>query len=219
MEREILEKVAHSALGDVRRKVGKRAEDHLSPRMAEAYQLTGGYVDWLRENCDLLEGIDFDSYHLGRCADLGEFTANLRARPSRNKDDVNDTKEMPTRLTGQFVRLAACLAVVLGKREVDEEVMRRVRKVAMNTAKGITGLMCYWLHKEGEAGLGYESVAHCINKGNDATRSMLKFLRSIGVTELFVPVNPETGKKERERWRLTENLRGLYDEIVVNWGK
>jgi len=48
------------------------------------------------------------------------------------------TREFASRLVSQLMRLAGCLALVLNKPRVDNEVMQRVRRVALDTSRGIT---------------------------------------------------------------------------------
>jgi hypothetical protein len=213
----ILRRVAHAAMNAVKQRSDKSAEGQLDDRMREAYQLTGGYVDYLRSHTQLLQNVDCSDENLDRCSELGEFTACLRARPAKGKDEVHDAKEMPTRLTHQNVRLAMCQAVVLNKPVVDDEVMRRVRKVAVDTAAGQTLQISRWLAVHQEDGMVPEAVAQVLNKTQDKTKDLLKFMRAISVTEAFEPIDGVTGRKGRQRWRLTEKMHRLYQNVVVDW--
>ena len=110
----------------------------------------------------------------------------------------------------QHTRLAKCLAIVMNKSTVDEEVMRRVTKVALDTARGKTLQMSDHLYRSHD-GLEIRSLALNTNTTEDETRKLLRFLRHIGVTELGEA--PKTGMSKQPRWKLTERLRRLYGEI------
>lgn len=210
---EILRRVAHTALRSVQQKSDGTPESQIDARMGEAYRKTGGYVDWLRSNTDLLSTIEVSDEALLLCSAYGEFTAYIRARPgSRLKAEQHDTKEMPTRLTSQYVRAAVCMAVVLNRDSVDSEVMRRVKKLALDTAKGQVLEIVRKLFEEGETGLEVASLAMFTHHTEDKTRNMLRFLRQIGVVDTFkVQLTEKTFS--RPKWRLTEKLTNLWEEV------
>lgn len=188
----------------------------------DAYRLTGGYVNWLRDNAgDLIAAVEAgtDQDTIGRrCADLAELTADMRARPNtdKNKLEVHDTKEMPTRLTHQYVRLAVCLAVVLNKRRVDDEVMRRVRKVALDTSRGRTlDMVRQFAATNARTGLRYNDTGIAIGvlsswTGVDEVKltSYLNFLAKIGVAVFY----PQPGT--RGLWRLSKRVVELYSNVT-----
>lgn len=200
----------------------------LGREMLEAYRMTGGYVDWLRSNAsELLSSLVNDEDRLvAKCASLAEFASFLRARPSAQNfhdktKDNHDTKEMPTRLLYQFVRLACCLAAVLGKRGVDEDVERILTKMAVDTAKGGTLGLCKLLFKAGRNGMSLHAIAQLTNYTEEKERLLLRFMRRIGAVEVFQqrPKKPKKGRPsvvacKRPRWRLTERLMTLYREVV-----
>ncbi len=184
-----------------------------------AQGMTGGYVDWLRANIEeLLSKLDVSESVEDYCMDLAELSADLRARPNEAKGNVDshDTKEMPTRLARQNIRLASCLAVVLNKNEIDNEVLRIVRKVALDTANGhslnITQWMCGLNARDPECkthqecgGIGMETLAMWANMTPDRAHKYLMFMRKIGVVDWSQSTN---------RWLLTERVHELYTRIV-----
>ncbi len=212
--REILRRVAFSAMRSVVVKSNCSAASIISPELRLAYRLTGGYVDHLRgRSQELLRSVSVDGEWVAdRCAALGEFTAMYRARPDadKRKDEKHDTKELPTRLTAQYVRLATCLAVVLDRGTIDEEVMRRVRKVAIDTAQGITARIAGVLAPEGVRGLSLGMVAGKIQETDDVTKKYLLFLRALGAVESWAAKGPGT----TVRYRLRPDALALYCEIM-----
>jgi hypothetical protein len=192
-----------------------RPEERQAKEMTLAMQLTGGYAEYLRKHSSrLLDELPVMTdrqnkqiYH------LGHFVAHMRARPS-NKQKETKGREMSARLCLQLRKLAYCLAVVLNKKEVDDEVMRRVRKVALDTSRGRTLDICRELYEEGEDGLELRHLATAVNQKMEECRQYMAFLRekTIGVAELAV----HRGKASRSHWKLTDKIRKLYKEIVVD---
>lgn len=196
----------------------------LDPKMRRAHALTGGYVDYLRANVEselAIINAGISDEVIDRCRDMAELSADLRARPNEDKRkvEVHDTKEMPTRLARQNIRLAAHLAVVLNKRTVDEEVLRIVLKVALDTAHGHSLNIVRWLcspnprdadralHQEC-GGIGPETLAAWCCMSKDRMERYLMFLRKIDV--LLLNPKPQTNGL----WMLTDRVYNLYMRIT-----
>lgn len=188
----------------------------LSPEMHEAYQATGGFVNYLRGNVETLLGkVQDPEWSLIACAKLAQFTAMLRARPDPDPNSEAVCREEATRLTEQYVRLARNLAAVFGKTRLDEEVMRVVRKVAIDTAWGRTYDICQLAYHWGDG--GFEPLNLCKETGNDLKKEnrLLIFLHRIGVLEPFTYKIAE-GVSGKQRWRLSPVLRELWETVAVN---
>lgn len=186
-----------------------------------AHALTGGYVDWLRANAEeKISQVDVPRYAEDYFLDLAELCADLRARPNEDKRKVDnhDIKEMPTRLARQYIRLAVCLAVVLNKFSVDTEVLRIVRKVALDTSAGHSLKIVGWLCTPNPRGNGrtYQecgglmeaTLAAWTNMTVERLLNYLTFLRRIDVLQLVR--TPQTNGS----WLLTERVFGLYLRIM-----
>lgn len=214
-KREILRRVSHSALRAVRQRSDGTPESQVEERLGEAYRMTGGYIDWLTDNLDLLANVSVADEYLDECARLAELTAFVRARPSRNKEEQHDTKEMPTRLTHQYVRLMACMTVVLNKESVDEEVMRRVRKVALDTASGYVLKAVRHMADHQESGVEVRGLSAATGRRDDQVRTMLRFLGTIGAVEMFNPPKApgEKSLTPKYRYRLSPKLYQLCLEV------
>lgn len=214
---EILRHVGYSALRSVRQtSVDSEDGGTVDAGMLEAYRLTGGYVDYLRENIDrILDVQKFDEDALvGRCSDLAEITSFLRARPNSDpKKDDNDTTELPTRLQSQFIRLSCCLAAVLNLSVDDPEVSRRVKKVATDTGQGPTRVILAQLYPEGREGITPPVVAAHIAQETAKVSNYLRFLERIKAVEHYDrKISPRHSRTER-RYRLTERTEHLYREV------
>ncbi len=189
-----------------------RLDTHQEPAMTEAMQLTGGYVEHLRDNAQRLqeEMDEPDDRVQDRLNDMAKFVAHMRARPSL-KQAESAGREMSTRLAIQFTRLALFLASALGRNKVDDEVLRRVKRTAMDTARGRTLEICSHLHRLGEAEFG--TLLMLVNVPEDKLRILLRFMRHIGIIER---VEHKVRKvRTTPRWRLVDKFERLYKEIAL----
>lgn len=214
LEDEILHRVAHRAQRNMSLESNGDHSTQHDPMMLKAMQLTGGYVSYLRENSGrLLEEVVFDDETTAKFVAMGKFVAYLRARPS-SKQSESAEREFAARLVEQFVRLATCLTVVLNRKTVDSEVMRRTRQVARDTARGRTMELIRILYELGES--GSEPRALAIRTGHLETeeRNLLRFLRKIHAVEQFE--YEQVGHKPKQRYRLTEEMTNLFKEVACD---
>jgi hypothetical protein len=212
LEDEILDRVVNRAARDVAVESDGEISKHYAPEMSLAMQLTGGYVVWLREHAvSGLATVTFSPQVRRALTRLGKFVAHIRARPSLRQEEIAE-REFATRLVSQLTRLAGCLALVLNRPCVDEEVMRRVRQVAMDTSRGRTFSIASHLYDEPE-GMTASSLAMLAGQTEDKTRVLLKFLRAIEVAEFYQTVS-ERGVKGKVHWRLTPRMHQLYAEVI-----
>lgn len=180
-----------------------------------AKQLTGGYVEYLRRGAeDLLSSVHISDAVADACQDLGIFVACMRARPSTTQTEVAE-REYGPRLVVQLTRLAGCMAVVLNSpREITDSIMGRVTRIALDTARGRTLRITRKLLEEGKAGMEQDALAHALSEHRSDLFGLLRYLGQIGVVESFTPVTSlGTGKVRRVKWRLTDNMAGLYQSV------
>jgi len=188
-----------------------RVETHYEPELATAMQLTGGYVGWLRENViDKMSEITLGTNAKKQCMKLGKFVAFMRARPSTRQEETAE-REFAARLVSQLGRLAKCLALVLNRDDVDNVVMRRVKRVAMDTARGQTLVICKCLYEAGEEGIEPHALAVLNATTDEKMNALMRFLRRIEVVESFQ--KKVKGVKKRKRFKLTEPLYKLYGDV------
>lgn len=212
LEDEIGWVVANRAAHDSAYRSDGKLETRDSPEMVRAKRLTGGYVGWLRENSlDLVGGVACPEGTLRTIQRWATFVAYIRARPSKRQAE-KEHREMAFRLISQFVRLAKFLAVVLNANSVDEEVLRRVRAVALDTARGRTFEIVKRLYSFPD-GLETPAAAASLHYNEESEKKFLYFLRSIKVLSYARPAAREGLFRPVMRWRLTPRLRGLYEEI------
>lgn len=214
LEHEVLYRKLHQAKNDLSQESNGQPSSQVSPVMLAAMQRTGGYVTYLRQNANqLLAAVDYPEKAVPRIIDYGKFIAFMRARPSSRQDETAE-REFAARLVSQITRLAGCLAVVLNRKSVDEEVLARTKGVVMDTARGRTLEIAAALYREGRIGLtmgSLEAEVHASEEGR--ITKLVKFLRQIGAVESFEAKN-KTGVRYTRRYRLTEQVQGLYGRVV-----
>lgn len=213
LEDEILMRVAYRTDRNLSTESNGKLTSQHDPDLVEAMQLTGGYVDWLRDNAtDVLSTIETPRQSLYLCTRLAKFVALMRARPSTRQEESAE-RELGSRLASQLVRLAKCLALVLNHESVDNEVMLRVRQVALDTARGQTLALAAVLYNKGTEGSeAYPLTVH-FGLSNEKISSLLRFLQKIGVVERFTPLASENKGRLKNRWRLTPTMRRIYREV------
>lgn len=209
----IVTRAFYSAIDEVASESNCSASSTVSGDLLQAYRMTGGYVEYLRANSSrLLAGIGLGEYGPDQFGALAEFAASLRARPCldprKKHGEAHDTQELPTRLVKQFARLGVCLAAVLNRKEIDADVFRRVRKVAVDTASGQTMELCSHLRAHHPEGKTLEGLKQDKGRSETMYRLMI-FLQRMFVVEQF-RLPPNKGL----RWRLTPRFKNLWDSVV-----
>lgn len=214
LEDKILLRVVQRADENMSNEVNGQPETQYDEHLGKAMAMTGGYLGWLRENCtELLSGVNTTPEQRLKCARYGKFVAFARARPSRHHEEAVE-REFATRLASQHIRLAKGLAAVMNRDTLDPEVMRRVRRVALDTARGIGLELIECLSDSGEEGADARSLALQVHQGEDRVKSMLRFMRRIEAVETFEVKTKKTMLGRRVRWRLTGKMQRLYNHIM-----
>ena len=217
----ILRKVGRTAWDAVCQESNCSPDSTTVPAMSRAKRLTGGYVDWFRAGATdklmaVREGSD-EGDVIEDCRRLADFAALMRSRPpdrtTYHEPDYEPIKELPSRLQHQFVRMAACLAVVRNRPGVGDDVMRTIRRLALDTSKGRTLSLTGWLWKAGREGACPETVAIWSRETDDRVRRWLTHMEKVGGAVSFEPAVGGVGHSPR-RWRLSERVRKLYEEVM-----
>ena len=216
LEDEILYRVANRSARNTSTVVDDTAEGQLDESLVEAYQLTGGYLSYLRENAkELTSQVEKSDEAIRQCIDLGKFVAFVRARPSKKQDETVE-REFGARLVSTIVRLATFLAITINRKSLDAEVMRRTRAIALNTARGSTLILISALAAYKTEGTVPATLVTTTGEQNNKVVTLLRFLRKIGAVEQFTN---QTMKGSRmvnvPRWRLTKTMLGLYTRIMA----
>jgi hypothetical protein len=188
-------------------------ETHREADLLRAMQLTAGYVTHLKENgSELLRNIDDSNAEdlVGEFDAMSKFVAFLRSRPPKKQDEIT-AREMSVRLNVQLTKLALCEAVVLGHNQVDKEIMERVRKIALDTARGRIYNLVRRLVGVGREGATVYALSRWLNETEDKVRKELRHLYRIKAVEHYDKI--EGGQKKRMA-RLTRTLEAICKKVM-----
>lgn len=214
LEDEVLWRVANRSERNASVEADGKIETQTDPSLVRAMQLTGGYVEYLRENSGrLMSRVDRHEPSMLTCIKLGKFIAYMRARPSTKQDETTE-REFGSRIVSQLVKMAKSLTVVLNKKFPDIEVMRRITRVALDTSRGRVLDLTKSLYSVGKDGMEIRTLAHTNNQTEDKERALLRFLRRIGAVEPF-KVESSIGIAISHRWRLIDKLMKLYADVIM----
>lgn len=212
-EDDVLWRIANRANLNMSLEVGGDPDTHQDKYMTDAMQMTAGYLEYLRINASkLLHSVEFDEEDMYQVTRMAKFVAIMRARPSKiQAEDVS--REFAGRLVSQHVRLAKHMAVVLNRKKVDTEVLRRVRKVAMDTSRGITLKIADHLYKNhSEGGCTMKNIEISLKAQPSLVRTMVKFLEQLNVIERNYEKIGGV-KSKQNMFRLTNRMKKLYEEV------
>ena len=193
------------------KEVNGKASSGYADELSKAMQLTGGYLKYLRTNArELVSQVSFPEEAQNQCELFGLFIAYMRARPSEHTEEA--TREFSPRLIRQMIRLALSMTIVLNKQEVDSHIIERVRKVTMDTARGVSLEVVRLLYESVE-GMETRALSIYTSHPESYLRDMLRFLKRIGVLQLVEMKGGKFGNGKR--WLLTPLIRKLYQGVFV----
>lgn len=211
LEDEILWRVVNKTSNNIG--IEATEKEGSDPEMMEAMALTGGFVNYLRENAvALIKEIESTDEVKKFIISLGKFVAYMRARPSKKQEEVAE-REFAARLVSQITKLSFCLAVVLGKKSLDSDIIKRVRKVALDTARGRVLEICKALYTDKNQGIDIRTLSLITNQGEEGERKLLKFMKKIGVVELHQR-KAKKGVMSKPVWKLTESINNLLKTVL-----
>lgn len=216
LEDEVGWMAANRADQDIEIESNGSVEGRYSPDRLQAHRLSSGYINYLRENAqDILRNIKNPDWAKRTCMKLGKFVAFMRARPSKSQEETSE-REFSARLVSQHVRLSKCLAAVMNKQTIDNDVMQRVIKVALDTARGIGLEMVKKLHNHGEEGCSIHALEMYTGFTMSQVTRQLRFYKRVGAVESFTArwKVKKTGQiRTAPRWRLSRMMYRLYENV------
>jgi len=129
---------------------------------------------------------------------LAHYAAYMRARVDREGHDMTfrPDVELPTRLAKQFVRLSMCLALVLGRKKVDNEVIRITRKVVTDTCKSFHAEVAGSIYKNPQ-GLSAEQISLFLGLPTTNVRRCLNDMLEFGIVQRMARAN-NSGQRGRD---------------------
>lgn len=210
LEQEILHRSARAAFSRMRLQQDT-SSSQIDEHLGESMSLTGGYLCYLRKNIiNLVQSVSCSDDVLDLCTQFGTFASFMRAKPDKDTEEDDQEIELATRLTSQFVRLVNCIAVVTGKTNTDLECIRLLKKVVLDTSKGMTLNIVRFLYGM-NTGLPQKRIIQLCRKADTVVRKRLSFLQEIGVVAPIIDRD-----HQGLRWALTPKLCSLYRPLKPN---
>lgn len=175
-------------------------------------QSTYGLIKYFKDNFKQLPCPTFTEVADKRIRAYAQFLSLMRARVERTKNelDYRPRAEVAGRLVKQFTKLAFCLALVLGKRETDQEVMDLCFKVMMDTAKGFQ-LDITLLLLGHPQGLSVIQLYHELQIAETSVRHWMADMQELKLIHRHVHSN-NSGQRGRNihLWHASELVRELW---------
>lgn len=189
-------------------------ESRHDPQLMKFYQLTGGYITFLRENIEaLMARVEVSEESMRKIMDYARFISYLRARPSLVQDEIAE-RELATRLSSQLMRLALSSAVVLNKTKVDKEIMALIRKTCLDTSRGKTLDLAKVIYSSDADGCAISKLAIRIGETAIEVGKLLRFLMRIGAVEHHSPKIKGIVVAGHSRWRFTDRFSRLFESVM-----
>lgn len=188
--------------------------------MVNAMALTGGYLEYLRNNSkklysELRENIKSlppkkQASIESTILDFALYVAFSRARPADFAEDKAE-REMSARLTGQLTKLALSLAVVMNKKIIDEEVLKRTCKVSCDTGRGTTADIIKCISDSGEEGMTEKDIAKKTKQSQKFTQNLLRFL--VNIKAIYWD-EVKHGRMMVRKYHLSSTMKRLYATVL-----
>lgn len=175
---------------------------------------TIGFINHLKASLGSITPPTFPKEAQEKIKGIGQLLAYMRARVHREGKDLlyRPRAELATRLSAQFTKLAGCLAIVLGRRSIDKEVMRIVQKVSNDTAVGFQSEITQYLASN-KRGLSSHQLAIELQLSESTVRRWLKDMQELGIARSAEKSN-NSGIRGRNLhlWELTSEVRSLWEK-------
>jgi len=214
-EREIALSVVRRAFRQTGMHSNGKLENQEVPEMTRFKQLTGGYIQYLRPHAQLLnEEVqkNIPSRYEAEIVDLATLVAYMRCRPSPKLREKIE-REMNPRLTTQLARLSVCLATVMNKKTVDDEVMAITRQTAYDTCQGVTLDMVRKIYTHPN-GVDHSTLMGWLGDDDDYSKKIIKMMVAIKILDKFRPEIAPGRFQNTTRFRLTHHFRDLYRRVM-----
>lgn len=216
-ERKLVRSVLRDSLGNMAFESNGSSDSMESEAKTRAKQLTGGFVAYLRDNIGSKLAAIKASMSDNICYDLESISllvSKMRTRPMIKGENKTES-ELHIRLSKQFAKLSMGLAMVLGKDQVDKEVMRRSSHLAEDTCYGNTFNICKAIEQLPKSILGLDAsaISHKTKLPHEIIRKNLSILISLECirTEEAKPGNG--ARRSGTVYRLSVQQQNLMNKL------
>jgi hypothetical protein len=187
-----------------------------SPEKYLAKQTTSGFIDYIRsvvsQRLLLIKSTPgtIPKAFSKDCEAMGLLVAYMRTRATGGDEDKTE-KELHVRLSKQLAKIALCTAVVMGKSQVDAEVMRRMAHIADDTCYGVNYEVAKCLMGKS---LGVRGIALTVRKPEELVRKTLGTLLELEVVKVDQSVSASGAiGRGKTLYRLSIQAQSLLNHL------
>jgi len=181
--------------------------------MLRLKRCTLGLICFLKDSLETISPPVTDPKIDGQIKALGTFLSFMRAKVKRERKDelaYRPRVELATRLVSQLGKLSICVAVVLGKKKIDKEVFRIVKKIALDTATSFQ-LEVTELLLNHRTGFTTSGICNQLAMPRTSIGRLLEDMREFNIVNQRNTPN-KTGNRGRDShlWKLSTDIRKLW---------
>ena len=190
----------------------EKSENSGSEEGLHLKKVTIGFITYLKNSLEDSPIPDLPPSQGGQIKAMGQILSLMRAKVRRDAGEVafRPRPELATRIVSQLVKMGICLAIVLGKKTIDREVIRILRKVVLDTAEGFTLEITRLLARHPK-GLSTRQVSVELGIPETSVRRILNDLQEFRVVEKYTrPNNSGIRGRHVHQWVLVKSVRSLW---------
>jgi hypothetical protein len=211
-------KAVQNVLDNIRKSHTSHANEHHGSFRNDLKLATVGFLHSKFNSLNSLDAINFSEDNLTKIKSFGEFVSFMRAKVQREGENAvyRPRPELATRVSSQLTKLAYCLALILGKKSVDRDIMRIVKNVTFATA---TGYMLDLTERlaSSKKGLSTHQLETSVNLSESTVRRTLSDMQDLKIVEKnTTPNNSGIRGRNLHLWKLTEKLQEVWTHIGGN---
>lgn len=161
------------------------------------------------------EPIEIPDEIQNKIAALAQVCAIIRAVVQRKGGDLlyRPEAEIGIRLGQQFLKIGQSIAFVLGKKSVDEDCYKYIKKTALDTCYGWHEDVLLSIYKFGREGCYLEDIAHKGVISRVTCHKVLDDLFELGAVSYVIEKNKPG--RPRYRWTISSEMESLFQESDV----
>lgn len=167
------------------------------------------YLGSLYINPDQMPIVD-DNFRF-QIGSLSLVVGHLRAIVQRDEGEIEfrPRAEGGGRVAKQLLKLALCLCILQKKTRMDDEVMRLVRKAAVDTIWGFSLELCQLMAKHSE-GLTTDEITHRLQLPKTIVRRITEDLQKLNVLHRGKTPNAFATGRDSNSWQFTGSFGTLW---------
>lgn len=192
----------------------RQVEEDRSPQFRELREAAYGFL-FSRK----YQVVSVPTWFEDRIVALAQIVSYLRAVVPRAASSDREILYRPvieigTRVGKQLMKLAQSLSIILG-RDIDEEIYRVIKQVAMDSSIGLSMEVVQYLSTS-KSGLGTPALSDRMRMSKDTILRRMRDLEELKAVESYKGPNGSGNHGNHALfWRLSDHLRELWDQAEI----